>query len=320
MPEKDTSESAQTSGAIPQADSINHDGANSPAAESNVKAKTLPMVDHMRRGKHRKEEDADQASADDDETDRQFVVALSKGLHVLSSFKAKDAALGNKELAQRTGFPAATVSRLTHTLTKLGFLRFDARSETYDLGGSTLALGHTALARISLRRVALPLMKELAHRANANVGLGVLDRSMMLYAETCEGSGLIGLRLYPGSRISIATSAMGRAYLAALPEAQREDLLKELAPQYGSEWATVRHGVDNAIREIAQQGFCLSLGEWQKEIHGVGVPLVDPIRETVYALNLGGPAYILSEKFMREQCGPWLLDVRNQINRMLIAA
>ena len=279
-----------------------------------TKEQSLAKVDKMRRGKHRHGEDAKDIAGDEEEQDRQFVVALSRGLRVLSACKAKDPTLGNKELAERTGIPAATISRLTHTLTKMGYLHFDARTETYDLGGSALTLGHTALARISLRRVALPLMQELAQRANANVGLGIRDRSMMLYAETCEGSGLIGLRLFPGSRISMATSAMGRAYISALGNDEREELLKELAPQYGSEWPTIRHGIDQAMREVAQQGFCLSLRDWQKEIHGVAVPLVDPVRGTVYALNLGGPAYLLSEAFMRNECGPWLREVRDKIN------
>lgn len=275
------------------------------------------VVSRMRRGRHRGPERGDDDAPDADDVDRQFVVALARGLRVMSAYKAKDAPLGNSELAERTGMPAATVSRITHTLTKLGYLSFDEKRETYDIGGSTLALGHLALARISLRRVALPLMQQLADRSNANVGLGMRDRKMMLYVETCEGSALVGLRLYPGSRIPIASSAMGRAYLSAMPEAEREALLAELAPQFGDEWATVRRGVDKAVRDIARNGFCTSLGEWQKDIHGVAVPLVDPTRGTVYAINLGGPAYMLGERDIFEEYGPMLLDVRNQISNTL---
>jgi DNA-binding IclR family transcriptional regulator len=274
------------------------------------------VVSRMRRGKHRGPEGADEQQ-DENAADRQFVVALARGLRVLSAYKAKDAALGNSELADRTGIPAATVSRITHTLTKLGYLSFDEQRETYDLGGSSLALGHTALARISLRRVALPLMQQLAARANANVGLGMRDRKTMLYVETCEGSGPVGLRLHPGSRIPIASSAMGRAYLSAMPEAGREALLEELAPQFGDDWATVRRGVDRAMRDISRMGFCTSMGEWQKDIHGVAVPLVDPVRNVVYAINLGGPAYMLSERDILEEYGPMLLEARNHIARTL---
>lgn len=277
------------------------------------------VVTHMRRGKHRGREGGD-VLQEEKGADRQFVVALARGLRVLSAYKANDAALGNSELAERTGMPAATVSRITHTLTKLGYLRFDEQRETYDLGGSSLALGHTALARISLRGVAVPLMQQLAQRANANVGLGMRDRKMMLYVETCEGSGPVGLRLHSGSRIPIASSAMGRAYLSAMPEVEREELMRELAPEFGSGWDTVRRGSDKAMRDISRMGFCTSLGEWQKDIHGVAVPLVDPVKNVIYAINLGGPAYMLSERDILEEYGPMLLDIRNQIARTLAPA
>jgi DNA-binding IclR family transcriptional regulator len=267
--------------------------------------------------RRRRQDEGEDATEGAEETGRQFVVALARGLAVLSAFRSKDMALGNGELAERTGLPTPTVSRLTYTLHSLGYLSFDARRQTYDLGSGTLALGHTALARLSVRRVAIPLMQKLADESGANVGLGVRDRQMMLYADTCEGSGLIGLRLFPGSRVPIVTSAMGRAYLSALSEADRNAVLESIAPQYGSEWPSVVLGVQAALRDIAKHGFCMSLGEWQKEIHGIAVPLVSPSGGAIYAINLGGPAYLFKEAQMRDELGPKLVAIRNEVLRLM---
>jgi len=165
----------------------------------------------------------------------------------------------------------------------------------------------------NIRRVAVPLMQQLADGANANVGLGVRDRLTMLYAETCEGSGPVGLRLHAGSRIPMATTAMGRAYLAALGEMARAELLHELQPQFGTEWPAVLRGIEKASRDIQRHGFCLSAGEWQKDINGVAVSLVEPATGNVYALNLGGPAYMLKEADLLKEHGPRLLATRNEI-------
>src|SRR3954469_1406866 len=54
--------------------------------------------------------------------DRHFVTALARGLEVLSVFRPQDRVLGNQELARRARLPKSTVSRLTYTLTRLGFL------------------------------------------------------------------------------------------------------------------------------------------------------------------------------------------------------
>ncbi|WP_410315050.1 helix-turn-helix domain-containing protein, partial [Klebsiella pneumoniae] len=42
---------------------------------------------------------------------------------MLRCFTPRESLLGNQELAKKTGLPKPTVSRLTHTLTRLGYLR-----------------------------------------------------------------------------------------------------------------------------------------------------------------------------------------------------
>ncbi len=57
------------------------------------------------------------------EGDRKFVVALARGLDVLRCFRARDGFLTNQEIAERTGLPKPTVTRLTYTLCQLGYLQ-----------------------------------------------------------------------------------------------------------------------------------------------------------------------------------------------------
>src|ERR1700680_3922036 len=47
-----------------------------------------------------------------DRTDRMFVNALARGLEILRVFNPSDGALGNQEIAKRTGIPKPTVSPL----------------------------------------------------------------------------------------------------------------------------------------------------------------------------------------------------------------
>jgi len=66
-------------------------------------------------------------------SDRSFVVALARGLDVLRAFHPNDGLLGNQEIAARTKLPKPTISRLTYTLTKLGYLTPVPRFEKYQL-------------------------------------------------------------------------------------------------------------------------------------------------------------------------------------------
>ena len=154
--------------------------------------------------------------------DRQFVTALARGLDILRVFRPEDGPLGNQELAKRTGLPKPTISRLTYTLTQLGYLNYDRKLGVYSPGGGVLALGYVALAQLDVRRISRPFMQELADECGAAVALGARDRLNMLYIENCEGQNIVALRVTVGSRIPLGVSAMGRAYLAYCTAAERE--------------------------------------------------------------------------------------------------
>ena len=68
------------------------------------------------------------------EKDRNFVTALARGLELLRAFGTGEEYLGNAELSNRTHIPRPTVSRLTYTLTQLGYLQHNRHLEKYRLG------------------------------------------------------------------------------------------------------------------------------------------------------------------------------------------
>src|ERR1700748_3555937 len=104
--------------------------------------------------------------------DRQFVTALARGLDILRCFSRKDRELGNTEIAARTGLPKATVSRLTFTLTQMGYLTYSSVSGRSSLSVGVLALGSAYLGTLDVRNVARPFMQELADDLPATVSLG----------------------------------------------------------------------------------------------------------------------------------------------------
>src|SRR5215471_4288909 len=208
------------------------------------------------------------------DVDRKFVGALARGLEVLRAFTPSEGLLGNGEIVERTGLPKPTVSRLTYTLTKLGYLTHVERLGKYQLAPATLALGYSALSNMRIRQLARGYMQELADYANASVALGTRDRLDLIYVENCRSKHGVMLRLGLGSRIPIANTAMGRALLAGLPETERDWLLGYMKRQEGKGWPKVRAAIERAVADVAERGFTLALGEWERDINAVGVPLM----------------------------------------------
>jgi DNA-binding IclR family transcriptional regulator len=245
--------------------------------------------------------------------DRQFVAALARGLEILRAFRPGETFLGNRELALRTGLPRPTVSRLTYTLTELGYLVHERSYEKYSLGSAALTLGFAALATMDFRHVARRFMQEVADLSKASVSLGERNGTELVYLENCRGTGGLTLALDVGARIPLGTTAMGRAYIAALDDVARAQLMDRLRAQHGADWPTVRAGIEHAMRDHAARGFVSSIGDWQPEIHAVGVAIVLPESRRIYGLNCGGAAFLLTRDKLEGEIGPRLVDAARRI-------
>jgi DNA-binding IclR family transcriptional regulator len=241
--------------------------------------------------------------------DRQFVNALARGLEILRCFRPGDPPLNNHEIASRTGLPKPTVSRLTHTLTELGYLIHLARSATYQLGPGVLALGYTMLSGIELRERARPLMEELAQRASVTVALGGRDRLSVVYLEVARGAQVITLSRNVGERLPIECTAMGRAILASLPMRERDYLLRALADRAPGRAAEVEESIRRATVQIEDQGFCTSFGDWIADVNAVAAPVLALGGEHLYALNAGGPSFLVSQERLTQDLGPRLAEM-----------
>lgn len=250
-------------------------------------------------------------------TDRHFVEALARGLELLACFRQRDGLLGNQELARRCGLAKSTVSRLTYTLTKLGYLTHVEEAGKYALGSATLSLASAMLGRLDIRKVARPLMQELAEFSRCLISLSSRDRLSMVYVEVARSSAAaVTLSLDTGARIQIANTAAGRAFLTAIPAPQREHILEEIHMiAEPSRWPAVRNGVAQALEDIRNLGVCCSFGDWQKDINAIAVPVRPGSNLPPMAISCGGPAYSVSPDFLLEEVRPRLTSMAATLER-----
>lgn len=246
--------------------------------------------------------------------DRHFVTALARGLEVLSCFRSGDKLLGNQELADRSKLPKSTISRLTYTLTKLGYLQYDDALGKYRLGTATLALG-SAMSKLDIRQLARPYMQELADFSRAMVSLGMRDRLSMIYVENCRSQAALTLRLDVGSRIPIALTAMGRAYLAEVSSSERNDILERVRELDDMKWPAIRDGVERALEEYKTLGCCTSFGDWQPDVNAIAIAFKPANGTSILSLNCGGPAFNLPPEFLLNEVKPRLIEVAERLRR-----
>ncbi len=241
--------------------------------------------------------------------DRQFVVALARGLELLRVFMPGEVTLTNSEFALRTGLPKATVSRLTHTLTRLGYLTYSRKLRAYQLGDAVIGLGYGVLTSLEIRRRARHAMEELAQETGMEISLSRRDRLSMVVIERVLPPGSLTYCVTVGTRMPMAATATGRAFLAALTEHDRAyllALLKERAPDHARAMA---RGLEEGLADYRGNGCCAVIGDWDSTVAAVAAPVTTAEGEIEAVLAAGAPCRYMSEKRLREFVAPRLLAV-----------
>lgn len=260
-------------------------------------------------------------SGDIDATaDRRFVTALARGLELLRCFRPQDRWLRHQELARRSGLPQATVSRLSFTLTSLGYLRHRAETGEYALSPAVLALGFSVLTNFELGRIARPLMEALAEHTQAAISLGVRHDTSMVYVAHCRSTARLILGLDVGTRLPLAVTAMGRAMWCRATPGLQALINRRIEAEQPVRWPELHAGLLRAQSEYTERGYTSSESEWESEIAAVGVGIdIGDGREPL-ALTIGGPAARLRGKLLHDDFGPALVRTRDAIVAAIQAA
>ena len=249
-----------------------------------------------------------QADPPHPQDDARFVTALARGIELLRAFKTQDRWLSHRELVLRSGLPAATVSRLTFTLTSLGYLAHRPDSGEYALSPAVLGLGFSMLSNFDIARIARPTLQTLAERCRAAVSLGARHQLEMVYVAHCRSTQRLLLGLDVGARIPFAYTSMGQAVLFHMPEAERSPLLQRIEAAEGDEWPAHARRLERARAQYAALGFVTTEGEWDPVISAASVPVDVGDGRTLLGLSVGGPSTWLKGSFLHDEVGPMLLQ------------
>ena len=235
--------------------------------------------------------------------DRQFVTALARGLAILGCFHPARRSMSVTEIAAELGLPQPTAWRLCQTMLSLGYLAGEEGGRLRP-ALAVLRLGYATLSELPLAELARPYLQELADLVGGAAGMAVRDGDDMRFVQRCESASQLVLNLRIGSRVPVATSAMGWAYLAGLPEAQWE-----AATGAPVAWAAAKPAFRAALAEFVTRGFIITPGVLHPGYTTVAVPVMGADGLPCLTLNCGAAASVLCIDRLRDEVGPRLRDL-----------
>ena len=246
------------------------------------------------------------------------VRVLARGLAILRAFTPRNHWLSNQEITAHTALPRPTVSRLTTTLTSLGYLAYSNTTGKYRLGTSVLTLGFSTLAKMDVDVLARPPMQQLADAADAVVVLASRDGMAMVAREVCHSSrSIYTLRVDVGSRLALPHSAMGMALLGAMTAQERAETLQEISTAFRKQWPELRRQIDAAIAQYTQVGFCSTVETMESGVNGIAVALDTPGAPHSYTIGLAGPKFNFPPDRLDGEFGPKLVAMKRDLETRL---
>jgi len=235
---------------------------------------------------------------------------------LLSSFRAERPLLTNAEMAKACGLPRSSVSRLAHTLVKLGYLDYETQSCAYRLGPKVLSLSYAMQGSMLFQHFLTPYLQSLAEEAKSHVAIATCEECSMLILGVVSDDATRALPMQVGSHMALETTAMGRAYLASCSAAERERIVDHLCCQRGRDNAALRQVITHARQEYAEHGYCTSVDAWRKGVTGVAAPLFLKGIGRRIVLTCGGVAEQMPERVIHQHVAPLLLAAAKKIENI----
>src|SRR6516164_7077340 len=127
------------------------------------------------------------------------IQVVSRAFDVLRCFEGHEARLGNLEISNRCGLPRSTVSRLTHTLTRMGQLVYLPRDQKYRIGPSAVAMSTSMMKGLQLRNLIRLRLQDVADRLPGTVGFVIPDRFHLVYLEYARAAMRLGCMKRPAA-------------------------------------------------------------------------------------------------------------------------
>ena len=174
-------------------------------------------------------------------------------------------------LARACGYPRPTVYRILAALAEQGMLMESGGA--YRLGPRLLQLASRSWSQFDLRAALAPELQALRDATGETVHLAVPAGAEMVYIDKLESPGPVRMVSRVGAGVALHSSAVGKAYLAALGEAERERLLDglPLEARMPSTLASLP-ALRAALAETAARGYAVDDEENEPGIvcYGVG--------------------------------------------------
>lgn len=226
-----------------------------------------------------------------------------------------------RDLSSGLNLPKGTIHRLLSSLSYFGYIRQDPETKSYFLGLKLMELNALLGNQLDLRKVAEPILRDLAEKIKQTAHMVILDRNEVVYIEkieTQQPAGGLKMASRLGSRNPVHSSAVGKALISHVSEESLEDFLREKGlPQRTANTITDPEAFRAHLQLVREQGYAIDDEENEQGIRCLGAPIFDGKGRVMAAISVSGPVFQMTKKFVQDVVRKEVVAAASDISRRL---
>lgn len=209
--------------------------------------------------------------------ERGGVRSVTIAARILNTLAAGGGSLALKTLAANTGLARGKAHRYLRSLRSAGLVAQQAETGLYRLGPQAIAIGLAALRGVNPVAEVCNALPALRDQINQTVTAAVWSEAGPVIVAMQESDHWLTMNIRVGSRLPILTTAIGRTFLAHLPEADTAPLIaaeRKAAQTRGVTLPSVEE-IASLTGEISKRGLARAPSAIIPGIDAVAAPVFD---------------------------------------------
>ncbi len=240
--------------------------------------------------------------------------AAARVTDVLLAFLQGPRSLGVSALARELELSKAVVHRILQTLVQRGLLTADPGTREYHLGPAAAALGARALRESDLRKVAMPVLRELQQATGETTTVSALVPGGRVYLDQVESIREIKMTVEVGRRFPLHAGSSSTCILAFLGPEQQDAVVQGRLEATTARTITDHDLLRERLTQVRLVGVAQSDGERQAGAGSVAAPVFGVDGAVQGAVSVCGPADRVGPG-ARERFVPLVVEAADRISR-----
>lgn len=196
---------------------------------------------------------------------RSTLAGVERTVRILRAVEAAESS-NLAEIARRTNLNEATVLRYLTSLSSLGFIE-RVEPATYRLGWEVFRLGQRALSGQVPGAAIRPAMESLATEFNETVNFAIVRQRSIVIVDVVESSRAVKKVSFVGQSDPWHASALGKAMLATMPDAEWRGVLEETGLRRLTDHTIISfEKMEEEIEAIRDRGYAVDDEEADDEL------------------------------------------------------